>query len=57
MIRHDPNRKHGDDTYKGPYPLTEVNDNGTVKLRKTTPSGNAVFHTWNIRNLRPYISA
>jgi hypothetical protein len=29
---HEPNRKHGADTYKGPY-LTEVNDNGTVQLR------------------------
>ena len=57
MIRHDPNRKHGDDTYKGPYPLTKVNDNGTVQLRKTTPSGGSVLVTWNIRNLRPYISA
>jgi hypothetical protein len=26
MIRHDPNRKHID-TFKGPYPLTKVNDN------------------------------
>jgi hypothetical protein len=32
---HEPNRKHGADTYKGPY-LTEVNDNGTVQLRVPT---------------------
>jgi hypothetical protein len=36
MIRHEPNRKHGADTYKGPYLLTEVNDNGTVQLRVPT---------------------
>lgn len=57
MIRHDPNRKHGDDTFKGPYPLTKVNDNGTVQLRKTTAHGGAELSTWNIRNLRPYITA
>jgi hypothetical protein len=39
MIRHEPNRKHGADTYKGPYLLTEVNDNGTVQLRVPTPHG------------------
>jgi hypothetical protein len=35
MIRHEPNRKHGADTYKV-YLLT-VNDNGTVQLRVPTP--------------------
>jgi hypothetical protein len=35
MIRHEPNRKHGADTYKGPICL-EVNDNGTVQLRVPT---------------------
>ena len=54
MIRHDPNRKHGADTYKGPYLLTEVNDNGTVQLRIPTTHGGFTFHIWNIRNLRPY---
>jgi hypothetical protein len=37
MIRHEPNRKHGA-TYKGPYLLTEVNDNGTVQLRSSNPT-------------------
>ena len=55
MIRHDPSRKHGDDTYKGPYPITVVYDNGTVQLRQTKPSGNAVLQTWNIRKIRPYV--
>jgi hypothetical protein len=47
MIRHEPNRKHGRH-YKGPYLLTEVNDNGTVQLRVPTHGG-AEFLTWNIR--------
>jgi hypothetical protein len=52
MIRHEPNRKHGADTYKV-YLLTEVNDNGTVQLRVPTPRWSE-FPTWNIRNIRPY---
>ena len=56
MMRHDPSRKHGDDTYKGPYPITIVCDNGTVQLRQTKPSGNAVLvQTCNIRKIRPYV--
>ena len=57
MIRHDPHRKHGDDTYKGPYSITRVNDNGTLQLRITTPHGGAKLELWNIRNVRPYTSA
>ena len=54
MILHDPQRKHGDDTYKGPFVITKVNDNGTLQLRMETPSGNAKYETWNIRQLRPF---
>jgi hypothetical protein len=54
MIRHDPNRKHGDDTYKGPYPVTQVYDNGTVQLRIPKGAG-AELIKWNIRNIRPYL--
>jgi len=54
MILHDPQRKHGDDTYKGPFVIAKVNDNGTLQLRMETPSGNAKYETWNIRQLRPF---
>ena len=54
MILHDPNRKHGDDTYKGPFVITKVNDNGTLQLRIPTPSGNGFkLKKWNIGNGRP----
>ena len=53
MIRHDPNRKHGDDTWQGPFVITKVNDNGTVQLRQPLAHG-ATLQTWNIRNIRPY---
>ena len=52
MVRRDPNRKHGTRQFSGPYTVTRVNDNGTVKLSKATPGG-AVFETWNIRNIDP----
>ena len=51
-VRLDPNRKHGEDFFKGPYTVTQVNDNGTVKLTKATNNG-AVSQTWNIRNIEP----
>ena len=52
MVRLDPNRKHGEDHFKGPYTVSQVNDNGTVKLTRATNNG-AVSQTWNIRNLEP----
>ena len=52
MIRLNPNRKHSTDTYKGPYDVTGVNDNGTVTLTQVT-NGGAVSQTWNIRQLEP----
>ena len=52
MIRLNPNRKHGEDTYKGPYDITAVNDNGTVTLTQVT-NGGAVSQTWNIRQIEP----
>ena len=51
-MRLDPNRKHGEDFFKGPHTVTKVNDNGTVKLTKATNNG-AVSQTWNIRNIEP----
>ena len=53
MVRRDPNRKHGSNQFKGPYTVTNVYDNGTVKLTRATPAGGAVFETWNIRNIDP----
>ena len=53
MIRQDPNRKHGSDPYKGPYRVIQVNDNGTLKLRRDADNGGAVSQTWNIRNVCP----
>ena len=53
MVKHNPNRKHGDDKYRGPFTVTHVYDNGTVRLVKHTPAGGAVYQTWNIRNLDP----
>ena len=52
MVRQDPSRKHGEPFFKGPHTVTQVNDNGTVQLTKTT-GGGAVTHPWNIRNLDP----
>ena len=54
IVKQDPNRKFGDDKYKGPYTVSQVFDNGTVKLEQSTPSGGVVYQTWNIRNVFPY---
>lgn len=53
MIKQDPNQKHGADRYSGPFTITQVNDNGTIKLTKVATNGRAVHETWNIRNLDP----
>ena len=52
MVRQKPNRKFGEPLSKGPFTVTRVNDNGTLRLSKATPGG-AVFQTWNIRNVFP----
>jgi transposase InsO family protein len=54
LVATDPNRKHGEDRYKGPFEVTAVNDNGTLTLRQDTPRGGAVLQTWNLRNIVPY---
>jgi len=41
--------KYGSDAYHGPYPITEVRDNGTVRIQM-----GAVSDTYNIRNIHPY---
>jgi len=45
--------KHGTHPYLGPMRITQVYDNGTVKLTKVTDNGGAVSQTWNIRNVEP----
>ena len=54
LVQQDPNRKHGEDPYQGPYEIVQVYDNGTVKLRQGTNNGGAVTQTWNIRAIIPY---
>jgi len=53
-VKQDPSRKHGEDRYRGPYRVTHVFPNGTVRLEQSTPSGGVVNQTWNIRNVVPY---
>jgi len=45
--------KHGTKTYFDPMGITQVNDNGIVKLVKVANNGGAVSQTWNIRNVEP----
>jgi predicted transcriptional regulator YheO len=54
IITENPNRKHGSSMHKSPQIVETVYDNGTVKLKRDTPRGGAVYQTWNIRNLTPY---
>ena len=54
LVKQDPNRKHGKDRYKGPYSVTHVYNNGTVRLIQNTENGGVVHQTWNIRNVFPY---
>ena len=46
-------RKHGKNPYLGPQRITQVYDNGTVKLVKVANNGGAVSQTWNIRQIEP----
>jgi len=46
-------RKHGSNPCLDPMRITQVNDNGTVKLVKDANDGGAVSQTWNIRNVEP----
>jgi hypothetical protein len=54
MVRQDPTRKHDGDSYKGPFTVSQVKDNGTVLLSRGTPRGGVVVQTWNIRQIYPY---
>jgi len=44
---------HGSNPYLDPMRITQVNDNGTVKLIKVANNGGTVSQTWNIRNIEP----
>ena len=54
LVIENPNRKFGEDYHKGPFEISDVYDNGTVKLKQDTPAGGVVYQTWNIRNVTPY---
>ena len=56
-VKQQPSRKHGEgtDQYRGPYTVSQVNDNGTVQLSRATTL-RAVYQTWNIRNIDPYMA-
>jgi len=54
VVKADAGRKHGSNPYLNPIRITQVNDNGTVKLVKVANNnGGAVSQTWNIRNIEP----
>ena len=54
LVLQNPSRKHGKDHFQGVYKVTQVNPNGTVWLKQSTPNGGVVTQTWNIQNLVPY---
>ena len=45
--------QHDSNPYLDPMRITQVNDNGTVKLFKVANNGGAVSQTWNIQNVKP----
>ena len=49
LIKNDPNRKFGTNAYSGPFTVTNVRNNGTLRYQ----NGN-IFDTINIRNVTPY---
>ena len=51
MVKTIQDTKYGKNPYEGPYPVTHINDNGSLRIKK-----GAVQHTYNIRNVHPYHS-
>ena len=49
MVKNDQSRKYGKNPFSGPYLVSRVNDNGTIRIRK-----GAVQQTYNVRNVHPY---
>jgi len=49
--------KHGYDPHLGLMRITQVDDNGTVKLIKVSEeNGGAVTQTWNVWNMQPRVA-
>ena len=49
LIKTDPNRKYGQNAYKGPYTIISVNNNGTLRYQN-----GRIQDIINIRNATPY---
>ena len=49
LVKNDWTSKYGTTSYKGPYPIVKINDNGTVQLRMDN-----VLDTHNICNIKSY---
>ncbi|CAJ1968304.1 unnamed protein product [Cylindrotheca closterium] len=49
MIKNDPSRKFGTNAYLGPFRVTSVNDNGTLRYQR-----GQINNTINIWNVSPY---
>ena len=53
MIKLNTNRKHGGDQHSGPHTVTQVHDNGTLRVSMQDTRGNTKYETWNLRNVSP----
>ena len=49
LVKQEQQRKYGSDPYLGPYEVTEVRDNGTLRIRM-----GRITDTWNIHNVHLY---
>ena len=49
LVKQHNQTKYGGPEYDGPYPISAVNANGTVRVRKTN-----YYDIVNIRNIKPY---
>ena len=49
MVKLDQTSKYGTYAYKGPFTVSKINDNGTVRLEMDN-----IVDTYNIRNIKPY---
>ena len=52
LVKNEQKTKYGQDAYQGPWTVTHVNNNGTVKIKK-----GIVSDTINIRNIHPYVTS
>ena len=53
LVQEEQSRKYGKNPYTGPYEITALHKNGSVRLRSLLGQG-AVYQTYNIRNLSPF---